>query len=148
MASPPMKRSSSPSQTLTLAGGTPEALVRDAMRSAALASAPLPPVLSPPQLRFGPAVEGIAVEEKALSRVLCCEEIDGRRWNYVMEVEGPGGLRWGSALKAVSLQTPAAPIDVSFFISVPFYLFSELILLGLLHLGFFLSFNSFSFVIF
>ncbi|XP_008808962.3 protein root UVB sensitive 6 [Phoenix dactylifera] len=115
MASTPMKRSSSPSQTLTLAGGSPEALVLDAMRSAAgaaaLASAPLPPVPSLPELRFGPAVEGLALEEKAPSRVLCCEEINGRRWNYVVEEEGPGRLRRGSALKSVSLQTPAAPMD-------------------------------------
>ncbi|EHA8592478.1 hypothetical protein COCNU_contig69550639G000010 [Cocos nucifera] len=99
--------------------------MRSAAGAAALASAPLPPVLSPPELTFGPTMEGLAVEEKALSRVLCCEQVDGRRWNYVVEVEGPGSLRWGSALKAVPLQNPAAPMDVSFLISVPFYLFQS-----------------------
>ncbi|KAG1347157.1 putative protein root UVB sensitive 6 [Cocos nucifera] len=71
MASTPMKHSSSPSQTLSLAGGTAEALVRDAMRSAAgaaaLASAPLPPVLSPPELTFGPTMEGLAVDFSAVA---------------------------------------------------------------------------------
>ncbi|KAI0507813.1 hypothetical protein KFK09_013941 [Dendrobium nobile] len=99
-------------------------IVRDAMRTAALASYPslLPPPPPPvaadqvvaEQVRFGgPAADTHATVE-AQPRVLCCEEIDGKRWNYVVEAEGPRMSRRGSSLKAVSLQSPGAPIDEIF----------------------------------
>ncbi|KAK4254490.1 hypothetical protein QN277_009868 [Acacia crassicarpa] len=43
-------------------------------------------------------------------RLICCEEIDGRRWNYVAENDGSGGFVKNS-FRALSLQTPQAPLD-------------------------------------
>ncbi|KAH7670788.1 Root UVB sensitive family protein [Dioscorea alata] len=114
MAPISLKRPSTPSQNLTLAGASEaRSLVRDAMRTT-LASPPVSPPLaeqiSPAELRFGPALDGFAVDGTA-SRILCCEEVDGRRWSYVADVEPSGRLRTGSSLKAVALQNPVAPID-------------------------------------
>lgn len=96
-------------------------IVRDAMRTAALTSSPnlVPP--PPPtaaneivaaQVRFGGSTDTHATVAPQ-PRVLCCEEIDGKRWNYVVDAEGPRMTRRGSSLKAVSLQSPVPPIDVS-----------------------------------
>lgn len=46
-------------------------------------------------------------------RLICCEEIDGRRWKYLAENDGSGQFKNGS-IRAVGLQSPQAPIDVSF----------------------------------
>ncbi|KAL2939482.1 Protein root UVB sensitive 6 [Bienertia sinuspersici] len=43
-------------------------------------------------------------------RLICCEEIDGRRWKYVAENDSFGKFKKGS-VRSVSLQTPQAPID-------------------------------------
>ncbi|GAB4848568.1 Protein root UVB sensitive 6 [Ancistrocladus abbreviatus] len=44
-------------------------------------------------------------------RFVCCEEIGGRRWKYLAdENAGSGKFRKGS-IRAVSLQTPLAPIE-------------------------------------
>ncbi|KAK6915831.1 Root UVB sensitive family [Dillenia turbinata] len=42
-------------------------------------------------------------------RLICCEELDGRRWKYLAD-ESDGRFKKGS-IRAVSLQTPQAPID-------------------------------------
>ncbi|KAH0460154.1 hypothetical protein IEQ34_010817 [Dendrobium chrysotoxum] len=99
-------------------------IVRDAMRTAALASYPSllpppPPPMAPDQVvaaqvRFGGPTADTHATVEAQPRVLCCEEIDGKRWNYVVEAEGPRMSRRGSSLKAVSLQSPGAPIDEIF----------------------------------
>ncbi|KAJ0972921.1 hypothetical protein J5N97_020880 [Dioscorea zingiberensis] len=114
MAPMPLKRPSTPSQNLTLAGASEaRGLVRDAMR-ATLASPSLSPPpgeqILPAELRFGPAMDGFAVDGAA-SRILCCEEVDGRRWSYVAEMEPSGKVRRGSSVKAVPMQNPGPPID-------------------------------------
>lgn len=46
-------------------------------------------------------------------RLICCEEINGRRWKYVVDKDGPKKLKMGktSSIRAISLQTPQAPVD-------------------------------------
>ncbi|XP_058089963.1 protein root UVB sensitive 6-like [Magnolia sinica] len=43
-------------------------------------------------------------------RVLCCEEINGRRWKYVVEKDGSGSFSKGS-IRAVGLHAPEAPVN-------------------------------------
>ncbi|XP_054777650.1 protein root UVB sensitive 6-like [Prosopis cineraria] len=43
-------------------------------------------------------------------KLICSEEVDGRRWNYVAENDGCGGFVKNS-FRALSLQTPQAPLD-------------------------------------
>lgn len=128
MAPIPLKRSASSAQSLTR-GGAPEAcgLVREAVRASAaasLASPPLVPTRPQPQpqkqtdrvqaeVRFGPPVEGLALDAAPAPGVLCWEEIDGRRWSYVVDVDGtPGRARRGSSVRAVPMQSPVAPLEV------------------------------------
>ncbi|XP_022929493.1 protein root UVB sensitive 6-like [Cucurbita moschata] len=90
-------------------------LVRETLRiSASLASSPpadsVPPTLSlagPQARKFG------IVEDQFIGsslRLICSEEIDGRRWNYVAENELSGRSKNGS-IRAVCCQKPQAPID-------------------------------------
>ncbi|XP_020584604.1 protein root UVB sensitive 6 [Phalaenopsis equestris] len=94
-------------------------MVRDAMRTAALASSPNllpPPPMTPDQIATSQVCFGgdtnasVAVQP----RVLCCEEIDGKKWSYVVGVEERRMSRRCSSLKAVPLQSPVAPIDEIF----------------------------------
>ncbi|XP_018677443.2 protein root UVB sensitive 6 isoform X3 [Musa acuminata AAA Group] len=127
MAPIPLKRSASSAQSLTR-GGAPEAcgLVREAVRASAAASLASPPLVpTPPQpqpqkqtdrvqaeVRFGPPVEGLALDAAPAPGVLCWEEIDGRRWSYVVDVDGtPGRARRGSSVRAVPMQSPVAPLE-------------------------------------
>ncbi|XP_065046770.1 protein root UVB sensitive 6-like isoform X2 [Musa acuminata AAA Group] len=118
MAPIALKKSASSAQGLTR-GGAPDArgFVRDAVR-ATLASPPLGSHPTLPQrqadwvqaeIRFGPPVGGLALDAAPAPRVLCCEEIDGRRWSYV--VDDGGHPRRGSAVRAVPLQSPMAPLE-------------------------------------
>ncbi|CAL9104196.1 Vitamin B6 photo-protection and homoeostasis [Musa troglodytarum] len=113
MAPIALKKSASSAQGLTR-GGAPDArgLVRDAVR-ATLASPPLgshPPLPQrQAEIRFGPPVDGFALDTAPAPRVLCCEEIDGRRWSYV--VDDGGHPRRGSAVRAVPMQSPMAPLE-------------------------------------
>ncbi|RZR75090.1 hypothetical protein BHM03_00049155 [Ensete ventricosum] len=121
MAPIALKQSASSAQALT-GGGAPDArgLVRDAV-CATLASPPLgshPPLpqrqadWSQAEIRFGPPVDGLALDAVPAPRVLCCEEIDGRRWSYVVDDGGhPGRARRGSAVRAVAMQSPMAPLE-------------------------------------
>ncbi|KAK4270910.1 hypothetical protein QN277_019675 [Acacia crassicarpa] len=43
-------------------------------------------------------------------RLICCEEMDRRRWRYVAETDGSGGFKRNS-VRALSLHTPQAPLD-------------------------------------
>jgi hypothetical protein len=43
-------------------------------------------------------------------RFICCEEIDGRRWNYVAETDASGQFK-NNSFRALSLQTPKPPFD-------------------------------------
>lgn len=126
MAPIPLKRSASSAQSLTR-GGAPDAcgLVREAVRASAAASLASPPLVpTPPQpqkqtdrvqaeVRFGPPVEGLALDAAPAPGVLCWEEIDGRRWSYVVDVDGTHGrARRGSSVRAVPMQSPVAPLEV------------------------------------
>ncbi|GAY61505.1 hypothetical protein CUMW_210490 [Citrus unshiu] len=43
-------------------------------------------------------------------RLICSEDIDGRRWNYVAERDGSGKFKRNS-IRAISLQSPQAPAE-------------------------------------
>lgn len=121
--------SNSASQALTSTDA--QRLVRETLRiSANLASAPrrstealdLPVIQDP---TFGGAVARQFLESSL--RLICCEEIDGRRWNYFAEnvgvgSRGPGQSRSSgshqlkrSSIRAVSLQASPAPAEVTDF---------------------------------
>ena len=94
MAPNPMKQSAN-STTTTIANK--EILVRETMRiSANLASPPQPPPPSP------------------IVGIICCEEMDGRRWKYLAESDGFGGFKTNSFLP-VSLNSnhPRDPLHVT-----------------------------------
>lgn len=116
--------SNSRSQTLTSAATSSQdtrLLVRETLRiSANLASAP-PPSTAPEigGLRSGDESYGL-VEERFVdssSSLVCYEEIDGRRWKYLAENNDSKQFKKGS-IRAVSLQNPQTPVDVSFFFSM------------------------------
>ncbi|KAK4377107.1 hypothetical protein RND71_003403 [Anisodus tanguticus] len=102
---------STSSQTLTATASSHDAtlLVRETLRiSADLASAP---PLPSKDASFG--VIDRQFFDSSLS-LLCCEEIDGRRWKYFAADEsvkcGPDQLK-KNAIRAVSLQSPQAPAE-------------------------------------
>ncbi|KAJ8499461.1 hypothetical protein OPV22_010013 [Ensete ventricosum] len=124
MAPIPLKQSASSTQTLTRHGGyAPEArgLVREAVRANAAATLASPPLSSPAQpqaertqaeVRFGPTVGGALALDAPTPRVLCCEEMDGRRWSYVVDVEGLSGrAHRGSSVRTMPMQIPVAPVE-------------------------------------
>ncbi|KAK9167826.1 hypothetical protein Scep_003017 [Stephania cephalantha] len=120
-----IKQSPASAQTLT-ASQDARILVRETIRiSANLASAPASSpsasLLPPPLVANGshgggglrPEVKFGLVEEEFVDsslRIICCEELDGRRWNYVAEKDSSRRSKRGS-IRAVSLQTPLAPVD-------------------------------------
>ncbi|XP_057529614.1 protein root UVB sensitive 6-like isoform X2 [Amaranthus tricolor] len=103
------------SETLPSSSQDARILVRETMRiSANLASAPPPsmPVV-PPTLPESKNLRLGLVEDEFIDsslRLICCEEIDGRRWKYVAENDSFGNLKKGS-IRSVSLHTPLAPAD-------------------------------------
>ncbi|KNA16637.1 hypothetical protein SOVF_086450 [Spinacia oleracea] len=121
MAPLKLRQSSSPAQTLTTSSQDARILVRETIRiSASLASAPPSPANSPPAI---PPTVPAALESKNLRlglveeeyidsnlRLICCEEIDGRRWKNVAENDSFGNFKKGS-IRSVSLQTPLSPTD-------------------------------------
>nr|XP_009781134.1 PREDICTED: UPF0420 protein C16orf58 homolog isoform X1 [Nicotiana sylvestris] len=108
---------SSSSQTLTSTASSHDAtlLVRETLRiSADLASAPPSPSVSaerrPEMASFG--LNDRQFVDSSL-RLLCCEEIDGRRWKYFADESvncGSQPLK-KNAIRAVSLQSPQAPVE-------------------------------------
>ncbi|XP_051145703.1 protein root UVB sensitive 6-like isoform X2 [Andrographis paniculata] len=120
-------KDSSNSASQTLASSDSRRLVRETLRiSANLASAP--PCTTEAKER--PALQdssfGGAVADQFLDsslRLICCEEIDGRRWNYFAHDDGDGNrgfkqLKKSSSkqlkrnsIRAVSLQAPRAPSE-------------------------------------
>ncbi|ERM99776.1 protein root UVB sensitive 6 [Amborella trichopoda] len=115
---PPIQLKQSPASTQTLTGSSQDArmLVRETMRiSANLASS-----RSANELVAESAVQLGGRDESSLQlggresandvRVLCCEELDGRRWRYVAEPDGSGRFVKGS-MHAIALQTPSNPVD-------------------------------------
>ncbi|OAY45098.1 protein root UVB sensitive 6 isoform X2 [Manihot esculenta] len=131
MAPIKIKQSPNPtSQTLTSTASSQDSrlLIRETLRiSANLASASSPalsesPSASPSHSLVSPAqsvsftdngrrlglVENEFIESSL--RLICCEEIDGRRWKYVAENDDFGRYKKNS-IRAVSLQTPQAPVE-------------------------------------
>ncbi|GLU06057.1 hypothetical protein SLE2022_231210 [Rubroshorea leprosula] len=93
-------------------------LVRETLRiSANLASAPpsLPttthnhPPLAPPHSPNFSVLEDQFLHSSF--RLICCEEIDGRRWQYVAERDAPGLALKNNSIRALSLQSPQPPVD-------------------------------------
>lgn len=143
MAPPPpinlKQPSGSTSQTLTSAAAAAATatsaqdarlLVRETLRiSAGLASAP--PDSAVPSVSFvadtGSEIRKLRlVEDEFVAsslRLICCEEVDGRRWKYVAESDASTGKLKKNSFRALSLQTPQTPVDVSF---VFFYSFFEI----------------------
>ncbi|AES89601.1 putative Root UVB sensitive family [Medicago truncatula] len=71
-------------------------LIRETLRISAQLASSTPPLLdttTPSTLRF-----------------ICCEEIDGRRWNYVAETNASGQFK-NNSFRSLSLQTPKPPLD-------------------------------------
>ncbi|WVZ10544.1 hypothetical protein V8G54_015074 [Vigna mungo] len=99
MAPNPMKmntkqsaNSSTTSIAASAAASSQEILVRETLRiSANLASAPL-------------------LQTPSSLTMICCEEIDGRRWKYVAETDASGHFKKNS-FRPLSLQSPQAPLD-------------------------------------
>ncbi|PWZ17789.1 Protein root UVB sensitive 6 [Zea mays] len=96
-------------QTVTLSAPAVRDAVRTAVREAeatAKATAPAARV---------PATAAVPVEI-ARDGVLCLEEVDGRRWSYVVDAAGAavkakGRASVGGAFKAVPLQSPMPPVE-------------------------------------
>ncbi|XP_052206153.1 protein root UVB sensitive 6 [Diospyros lotus] len=116
---PPMKLNQPPNttpQTLTAtASHDARLLVRETLRiSANLASSSSPPPQETAGLRPEAANLGLVEEQFVGSslRLICCEEIDGRRWNYFAEKNNGkyNQLNKGS-IRAVSLHSPQAPAE-------------------------------------
>ncbi|GAB2236089.1 hypothetical protein Droror1_Dr00027824 [Drosera rotundifolia] len=88
-------------------------LVRETMRiSANLASAPSPITVSMESRGSGGGVgngNGMILPEfvESTLRLICCEEVDGRRWKYF--VENGGGRK--ERIRGVCLQRPQAPVE-------------------------------------
>ncbi|XP_010252307.1 PREDICTED: protein root UVB sensitive 6 [Nelumbo nucifera] len=128
----PIKFKQSPTSAAQTLAGSPDArlLVRETIRiSANLASAPAssasascspstsgssPPSLVAAESRdLRTAVNFGFVEEEFIDsslRVICREVVDGRRWKYVVERDGPGSFKKGS-IRTVSLETPQDPLN-------------------------------------
>ncbi|GMH24449.1 hypothetical protein Nepgr_026292 [Nepenthes gracilis] len=108
---PPIKLKRPPTnaaQTMTTSSQEARRLARETIRiSANIASAPAVQTLEFPNVRLG-MVEAEFLDSSLT--LICCEEIDGRRWKYLAESRGSGKIKKGS-IRAVSLQTPQAPID-------------------------------------
>lgn len=103
-------------ETLTTAitsQDTGQLLVRETIRiSANLASSP-PSAPSITSSSVEVKKYGLVEEEFVNSslRVICREEIDGRRWQYVTENDNTGSKFKKGSVRAVSLQTPLSPAD-------------------------------------
>ncbi|XP_059648320.1 protein root UVB sensitive 6-like [Cornus florida] len=107
--------SNSASQTLT-ANTSQDArlLVRETLRiSANLASSPPPSTVAAESGGLRREASSGLLDEQFVDsslRLICCEELDGRRWKYFAETGGSMQFKKGS-IRAVSLQTPQAPVD-------------------------------------
>jgi hypothetical protein len=103
----------SAAQTVTLPAPAVREAVRAAVReaeAAAQATATAPAAARVPSPAAVPA-------EIARDGVLCLEEVDGRRWSYVVDAAGAavkakGRASVGAAFKAVPLQSPLPPVEV------------------------------------
>ncbi|CAL4900837.1 unnamed protein product [Urochloa decumbens] len=97
-------------QTVTL----PAPAVRDAVRAAVRDAEATAQATAPSAARV-PAAAAVPAEI-ARDGVLCLEEVDGRRWSYVVDAAGAsvkakGRASVGAAFKAVPLQSPLPPVE-------------------------------------
>ncbi|KAL0012987.1 hypothetical protein SO802_000056 [Lithocarpus litseifolius] len=132
MATPPpiklkQSQTNATAQTLTAASSsaashdTARLLVRETLRiSANLASSPSIPAEPPLSLADSPESRSLnrrrlgLVEEEYVNsslRLICCEEIDGRRWNYVAEKDALSGTFKKNSIRALTLHSPQAPVE-------------------------------------
>lgn len=84
--------------------------VRDAVRAAVRDAEATAPAARVPATAAAPA-------EIARGGVLCLEEVDGRRWSYVVDAAGAavkakGRASVGASFKVVPLQSPLPPVEV------------------------------------
>ncbi|XAR56247.1 hypothetical protein NMG60_11036651 [Bertholletia excelsa] len=113
-----MKLKQAPKSTAqTLSSHDARLLVRETIRISANLASSAPPSPSSVAaeghgLRTEAANLGLVEEQFVGStlRLICCEEIDGRRWNYFAENSGSKQFGQGS-IRAVGLQTPQAPVE-------------------------------------
>ncbi|RLN27820.1 uncharacterized protein C2845_PM05G37710 [Panicum miliaceum] len=96
-------------QTVTLPAPAVRDAVRAAVREAEVTAQATAPVARVPAAAAVPA-------EIARDGVLCLEEVDGRRWSYVVDAAGAsvkakGRASIGGAFKAVPLQSPLPPVE-------------------------------------
>ncbi|KAL6840309.1 hypothetical protein ACP4OV_030119 [Aristida adscensionis] len=102
-----LKRSAT--QTITLPPPETRLVVRDVLRS----TIPTPPAEAPA------APERAAAPPQAMEGFLCLEEVDGRRWSYMVDGGGAGKGRGrggaavpgGASVRAVPLQSPLPPAE-------------------------------------
>lgn len=93
--------------------------MRETLRiSANLASATAPPIpIAAESDRVRDAAAFGLVEEQFVNsslRLICREEIDGRRWEYFADTTNKSKqFRKNSAIRVVSLHSPQGPVDVS-----------------------------------
>lgn len=91
-------------------------IVRESMRATATTM-----METPAPSPLGKQNGGVGIEESerlapsSTSSLMCREEIDGRKWEYEVVAHGDfKGRRFGQgAIKAVSLQNTADPVQVS-----------------------------------
>jgi hypothetical protein len=99
-------------QTVTLSAPA----VRDAVRAAVREAEATAAKATAPAAARVPATAAVPAEI-ARDGVLCLEEVDGRRWSYVVDAAGAavkakGRASVGGAFKAVPLQSPLPPVEV------------------------------------
>ncbi|KAF7801257.1 protein root UVB sensitive 6-like [Senna tora] len=117
---------SSTSQAIASSSHDARLLVRETLRiSANLASPPPTATPTPPAAQTSSLllvepecrsriIGGLAVGGEdfvdSTYRLICSEEMDGRRWKYVAQNDASGGFKKNS-LRALTLHTPQAPLD-------------------------------------
>ncbi|KAF5946801.1 hypothetical protein HYC85_017029 [Camellia sinensis] len=112
---PPLKLNQSSSSSSTSSHDA-RLLVRETLRiSANLASSSSATLVAAESTRFRPEAANLGfVDEQFVDsslRLICCEEIDGRRWNYFAEKNGSSNQFNKGSIRAVTLQTPQAPVE-------------------------------------
>ena len=131
MAPPPVnlkQSSTSAAQTITTtAGHEARLLVRETLRiSAGLASSPadFSPSSLPLLAHDATRKLGLVEDEFVASslRLICCEELDGRRWQYVAETEPSGRSFKKGSFRALGLLSPQVPYEVGFLLFLSLFL--------------------------
>lgn len=89
-------------------------LVRETLRISANLASSCPPSVIPPSEETRSQSYGLIEEQfvDASLRLICYEEIDGRRFKYVAQNDGSKFRKGSNSIRAVSLQSRRAPADV------------------------------------